>query len=68
MLLFMDIFSYFLIAAYFSVVLIMWFIIWRDKNRGKISLKAAIEWIVLSLFLNIFTPVIYLFYREKELL
>ena len=60
--------GWFVLAVYAAVVLLMWYIIWRDRFRRVIGTWTAVEWTLVALILCIFCPFVYNYYREKGFL
>lgn len=56
------------LAVYAAVVLLTWYIVWRDRFRRVIGTWTAVEWTLVALVLGIFCPLVYNYYREKGFL
>lgn len=60
--------GWFILAVYAAAVLLMWYIIWRDRFRGVTGTWTAVEWMLVALVLGVFCPFVYNYYREKGFL
>lgn len=59
---------YAILFVYLLILILMWYIIFIDYKQGRLSVGAAVGWMILVIVLNILAPAIYYYYKKYRLL